>query len=100
LKVSTLPHLSTGGPDADPFAGNGGGSVLNIPFITQNANVTAFSSTFWIETVAAPVTSALPGESFQQLQYAQDITLEFFDRPDGKGKIKWPHITIATLVKQ
>jgi len=65
-----------------------------MPFVVKQANATEMRFVMWIEelegsTVAAP--------KFQ-LQYAQRVLLEFFDRVDGvPGKIKWPHITINTL---
>lgn len=71
------------------------GGILNIPFIGKNANATALSATFWTETVQAE-----GSDTFQQLQYTQQINIEFFERPDKTGLIMWPHITVATLVKQ
>jgi hypothetical protein len=65
-----------------------GGGLLNIPFVISNAEATLFSATFWIETVQ-PAT----GDPFLQLQYTQTIILKFAD-------INWPHISVATLVKQ
>jgi hypothetical protein len=65
-----------------------GGGLLNIPFLTSNANVTQFSSIFWIETVRQP-----DGTHFMQLQYTQTVILNFLN-------INWPHISVATLVKQ
>lgn len=64
------------------------GGILNIPFVTTNANAVSLNATFWIETVQ-PTT----GSSFLQLQYTQTILLNF----EG---ISWPHITLATLVQQ
>jgi hypothetical protein len=64
------------------------GGVLNIPFVTSNANVTQFQSIFWIETVRQQ-----DGTTFMQLQYTQTIILNFLN-------INWPHISVATLVKQ
>jgi hypothetical protein len=65
-----------------------GGGVLNIPFVTTNANVTQFKAIFWIETVLQQ-----DGTSFMQLQYTQTLILNFLG-------INWPHISVATLVKQ
>jgi len=64
------------------------GGIVNIPFITQNANATKLDAIFWIETVELP-----DGEQFMQLQYTQTVILNF----DG---IDWPHISVATMVKQ
>ena len=43
---------------------------------------------FWIEKVQQP-----DGTHFMQLQYTQTIILNFLN-------INWPHISVATLVKQ
>ena len=65
-----------------------GGGLLNIPFVASNANVTQFKATFWIETVQQD-----DGTHFMQLQYTQTVILNFIG-------INWPHIAVATLVKQ
>jgi hypothetical protein len=65
----------------------GAGGVVNIPFVVKNADAIQVDAIFWIETVVAA------GQRFQQLQYVQRVILDF----DG---IHWPHISIATLVKQ
>jgi hypothetical protein len=62
--------------------------ITNIPFLTANARVTRFSATFWIETVLRA-----DGTAFMQLQYTQTAILNFLG-------IDWPHISVATLVKQ
>ena len=74
LSVSTVP-LKCGG-------------VLNIPFVVSNAEVTQMNAIFWIEKVRQP-----DGTHFMQLQYTQTIILNFLN-------INWPHISVATLVKQ
>jgi hypothetical protein len=63
------------------------GGILNIPFVVKNADTVQMDSIFWIETVNTGQTT------FQQLQYVQRVILDF----DG---IHWPHISVATLVKQ
>ncbi|WP_420383428.1 heme-binding protein [Novosphingobium sp.] len=94
-----------------PFAGKGGkitemktiivdsdvmGNVTNIPFVGCQANATKVNSIFWIQKIefddgAAP--------RFV-LQYAQRVMLEFHPRTDGTpGLIRWPHITINTLIR-
>ncbi len=62
--------------------------ITSIPFVTANANVTRFSATFWIETVQRS-----DNTYFMQLQYSQTVILNFLG-------IDWPHISVATLVKQ
>lgn len=73
-----------------------GGGVLNIPFVTKNANAPVFESTYWVETVMDPVTN----QPFQQLQYSQQTNIEFFEKSDGTGLICWPHVNVNTLRKQ
>jgi hypothetical protein len=62
--------------------------ILNIPFVVSNANATKLEAIFWIETV-----QRADGSLFLKLQYTQTVTLFF------KG-IDWPHVTVATLIKQ
>jgi hypothetical protein len=69
--------------------------VLNIPFVVRNANAVRMDAIFWIETVT-PTT----GEAFLQLQYVQRVILDFLKAPNGQMIIHWPHISVATLVKQ
>lgn len=64
------------------------GGIVNIPFVVSNANATRLDAVFWIETVKQP-----DGSSFMQLQYTQTVILHFLG-------IDWPHISVATLVKQ
>ncbi len=64
------------------------GAIANLPFVVQNANATRLDAIFWIETVQQP-----DGTTFQQLQYTQTVILNFLG-------IDWPHISVATLVKQ
>ncbi len=64
------------------------GGILNIPFVTSNANATKLDAIFWIETVQQS-----DGSEFLQLQYTQTVILNFLG-------IDWPHISVATLVKQ
>lgn len=73
------------------------GGILNIPFVKQNADVTNVSSTFWIEEVINP-----DGTEFLQLQYTQTVILDFAVQPRSCPEkiIRWPHISVATLVKQ
>lgn len=87
LSVSTQQH--------------GGGGIVNIPFIKQNANPTSFHATFWIETVKNPET----GEPFDQLQYSQQTNLAFIKcgrdcSKEGDGLVVWPHVNVNTLVRQ
>lgn len=50
---------------------------------------------FWIETVDNG-----QGGSFMQLQYTQQVDLNFLPRFGEPGLITWPHITVNTMVKQ
>src|SRR5262249_4694255 len=72
LKVSTPPN-----------------GIVNIPFVDNFATAKQLDATFFIETVKQPDGR---GE-FMQLQYTQKVILNF-------SGIDWPHISVATLVKQ
>ena len=63
------------------------GGIDNIPFISQNADTTSFTSVFAIESVRAP-----SGEEYLQLQYSQSTLLNF------RG-MSFPHVTCGTLIK-
>ncbi|MDY6805943.1 MAG: heme-binding protein [Cyanobacteriota bacterium] len=75
------------------------GGISNIPFIEKNADVTSFKSTFWIEEVEDK-----RGNEFLQLQYSQTTDLDFIkdftSTTEPKKLIVWPHVDVATLVKQ
>lgn len=63
------------------------GGILNIPFVTKNANATQLDAIFWLETVKHN-----NGHHFVQLQYVQRVILDFIG-------IHWPHFSVATLVR-
>jgi hypothetical protein len=75
-------------------AAAGSTGILNIPFVVRNANAIQMDAIFWIETV-----QPTDGEPFLQLQYVQRVILNFPATPNGPI-IHWPHISVATLVKQ
>jgi hypothetical protein len=63
----------------------------------KNANAVNMTAIFWIETVENE-----DGSQFMQLQYTQTVFLDF-PVPDPSGKmvnIRWPHISVATLLKR
>ncbi len=71
------------------------GGISNVPFIVRQANASEMKSTFWIQEV-----EEADGSTTLRLQYAQVVQLDFFSRFDGgPGRIKWPHVSINTLVK-
>jgi hypothetical protein len=89
IRVNATPIGGINGtPIAPPSKPNNVGGIVNIPFVNINANANSFSAIFWIETVSNP-----DGSEFLQLQYTQTTILDF-------KHIKWPHISVATLVKQ
>jgi hypothetical protein len=89
LFVSATPVGGINGtPIAPPNKPNAVGGIVNIPFVTVNANANSFSAIFWIETI-----ENTDGSQFLQLQYTQTVILDF-------SGLKWPHISVATLVKQ
>lgn len=76
-------------------------NTLNIPFVLNNAAASSLDAVFMIETVKPP---AGAGDPFLQLQYSQSVMLTF---PPARGAItaknpliNWPHVSVATLVKQ
>lgn len=73
------------------------GGIVNIPFITKQANAAEMKSTFWIQELAEEDDDGNPK---LRLQYLQVILLDFFGRKDGiPGLIRWPHVSINTLEK-
>ena len=73
-----------------------GGGVLNIPFVTAQANTTAFTCSYWIETIKTET-----GDTVQQLQYLQQSNLNFIKQFNTSGNlIMWPHVNLNTLQKQ
>lgn len=70
------------------------GGIHNIPFVVKQANAVTMKSTFWIQEILDA-----NNKPQMRLQYSQLVLLEFFPRPDGKGLIQWPHISINTLEK-
>jgi hypothetical protein len=93
LVVSTGPDVIPG--SEQPGVPVPGGGTANTAFLSKvsspqegNADAIEAEATFWIETVLEP-----EGIEFLQLQYTQIVRLRF----DG---FTWPHITVATLVKQ
>jgi hypothetical protein len=73
------------------------GGISNIPFVVKQANAAEMKSTFWIQELASKDEKGRPE---LRLQYSQVVLLDFFGRPDGfPGKIRWPHVSINTLVK-
>ena len=74
------------------------GGINNIPFIDERANTVRMTATFWLEKIR----SAETGQEVDQLQYSQVIDLDFHQNsPDpATGLIRWPHVTVNTLLKQ
>ena len=67
-----------------------GGGTANTAFLQggpdgPNADAALVTATFWLESIK--------GSEELQLQYTQTVLLNF-------NKLSWPHITVATLVKQ
>jgi hypothetical protein len=69
------------------------GGIVNIPFLTQNANAAQMDAIFWIERVRNPTkNSKAPNPEYMQVQYVQRVILDF-------AGVHWPHISVATLAK-
>lgn len=77
----------------------GTGGVLNIPFVTKQANAAAMRSTFWIHELDQPEGSRAPT---MIMQYLQSVFLDFhvIRSDDLPGRIRWPHISINTMIKR
>jgi hypothetical protein len=75
----------------------GAGDIRNIGFVSANADATTLHATVWVETV-----QAADGNQTLQLQYSQQSILRFpaGPQPDPAKPIDWPHLQVATLVKQ
>ncbi|MDF1793734.1 MAG: heme-binding protein [Thalassobaculaceae bacterium] len=95
IEQTTVLHFDTTlGADLGAFGVTEAASgIFNIPFVIKQANATQMTSTFWINEL-----KGVTGEKRLQLQYSQTVMLDFFPRRDGEGLIKWPHVSIATLV--
>ncbi|MEO6733634.1 MAG: heme-binding protein [Ferruginibacter sp.] len=72
------------------------GGIVNIPFVVTNANANSMSAIFWIETV-----QNADGSQFMQLQYTQTVILDFpvIGANGQPFDIRWPHISVATMIK-
>lgn len=75
------------------------GGLVNIPYIVKEADASLFESVFWIETVRS-VNESGEATEFKQLQYSQNTLLDFLTSPSTGETIRWPHVTINTLVQQ
>jgi hypothetical protein len=91
MKSRTFLHVST-----SHSVIHAGGGTANTAFLATsgnppggNARATRVDATFWIETIAG--TGGHPDK--HQLQYTQNVQLDF-------NGLHWPHVTVATLVKQ
>ena len=91
MKSRTFLHVST-----THSIIKAGGGTANTAFLAAsgnppggNARATEVEATFWIETIAG--TGGHPDK--HQLQYTQLVMLDF-------NGIHWPHVTVATLLKQ
>ena len=89
LRVDANPLAGINGPIVPaPAVPSAVGGISNIPFVNKNAAANTVSAIFWVEKVQDAT-----GNIFMQLQYTQTVILEFIG-------IKWPHISVATLIKQ
>ena len=70
-----------------------GSGLSNIAFLEglgagPNARAASMQAIFWIETIQDP-----NGQIYFQLQYQQVVLLNF-------NTLSWPHVSVATLIKQ
>lgn len=76
----------------------GTGGIHNVPFVVSQANASEMKFQMWIIELENQEDPAGPPDLV--LQYAQLVFLEFFPRFDGQaGLIRWPHVSINTLMK-
>lgn len=68
---------------------NGKGTVSNIGFEQQHANVSRYDFDYWLESFDGT-------DRYTQLQYTQTITLQI---PINGQVIAFPHITVNTLTR-
>jgi hypothetical protein len=69
-------------------------SIGNTPFITRQADTTAMNATF----IVYEIEDSKSGRMRYFLQYAQNVILDFINRPDGHpGRARWPHVSINTM---
>ncbi|MEO7194446.1 MAG: heme-binding protein [Pseudonocardiaceae bacterium] len=94
--------VDTNNPTVPPPPHPGG--VANIDFILNNANFTGISTTFWIETIKPPldrtVQPPFQAPPFVQLQYTQNISLNFAPANQPEQRITFPHVDVNTLLRQ
>lgn len=75
----------------------GTGGIHNVPFVVSQANASEMKFQMWIMELEADDPN---DEPIMVLQYAQLVFLDFFPRFDGgTGPIRWPHVSINTLMK-
>ncbi len=66
------------------------GSVTNIPFEKQKANVVDYNATYWLQSFGRK-------QDFTQLAYSQTIVM---DIPINGTIVEFPHVTCNTLTKK
>jgi hypothetical protein len=83
LKISTVPLNP-------PSTGGGTSNIAFLQGAAGNPNAVAvqMDAIFWIETLQEP-----DGQIKDQLQYSQIVLLNF-------NGLSWPHVSVATLIKQ
>lgn len=89
---SQVKILKTTVLDVDSTLETGG--IVNIPFVTRQADAAEMKSTFWIMDVETK-----EGQRQKRLQYTQTVMLDFFKNPAGEV-IRWPHVSINTMTKK
>jgi len=75
--------------------GPGFGGVCSIPMLKAEANVSQIEFTIYLQTIEND-----DGTYWYQLQYIQEVYLNFAVNFEDFQMITWPHISVATLRKQ
>jgi len=74
--------------------GDSFGGILNIPPLQKEANASQIEATFYIEKVKTK-----EGTIYYQLQYVQEVYLDFPVGDPLGAVLTWPHVSVATLRK-
>jgi hypothetical protein len=67
-----------------------GGSVTNIPFEMQKADVTDYHATYWLQKLSG-------SSHYNQLAYTQTILMKI---PINGEMVDFPHVTCNVLTKK
>ncbi|OED43123.1 hypothetical protein AB833_04505 [Chromatiales bacterium (ex Bugula neritina AB1)] len=96
LLQSSTPGNIKGGVKYSVSTAVSTGDIVNIPFIVDQAVAVQMDATFWIYELEE---TDVHNQAVMVMQYLQVVMLDFSDRFNGNGKIRWPHVSLNTLVR-